>query len=184
MAFLHLEDGAPVALQEAWQILSDHLLADVLAMRNMSSWCAFLDYCEQCPGILSQFYQNEENNNATPTRKCWLLGGGTEQPASYGILSSHNWTPALLVPADKWFSLDTLLAHHLFDDLDGIVPDETTVGLVSWRDENALRFILQESLDIPNCFPGQKLHEPRIMNTWFPRYVQINAVTYCKCVFF
>ena len=112
-----LNDGCPPALQECWKLLSDNLLAQAKSgtteIRSLSEWCAVVDYCEQCPGILAEFYQETYNGNAKPAQKCWLLGGGMVTPrlgsmaedeplqATQAVFSSPIWEPELLMLAER-----------------------------------------------------------------------------------
>ena len=153
-----LNEGCPPALQECWKLLSANFVAQakdgVMEIRTLSEWCAVVDYCERCPGILSDFYQESYNDNAKPAEKCWLLGGGMVTPrlghlhidqheplqTTQAVFSSPKWEPQLLVMAEKWFAPQVHMVPVFWGALSaGEYSFSTAVGLVSWRDENALR---------------------------------------------
>jgi hypothetical protein len=84
-----LDDGCPPTLQECWKLRSTNCLGEAkngaLEIRSLSEWSAVVDYCEQCPGILSDFYQESYSENAKPAQKHWLLGGGMEEWSHLGL---------------------------------------------------------------------------------------------------
>lgn len=163
-----LED-APSELQECWRILSRNLLANrnaPLDMRQLSEWCAVLDYCEQCPKALADFYQRRDVEHE---RKLWLVGGGNVRPkymdagsqrgsaphSSQVILATHLWSPQLLCIGDDWLDPNALIQRLdpnelLYDAYDArntfgvqFPSQRPDFGVISFRDANALRFTKQ-----------------------------------------
>lgn len=189
-----LEDGPP-ALQECFKLLTAKLLSDeegAMTLRKLSEWCAVLDYCEQCPGILAEFYKESYNNDATtPGKKCWLIGGGFLTPrvgelngdeplqTSQAVLTSHIWEPQVIVLADEWFSPEVKWAYKFLmgANADGegsqsyfpfAFPFASAAGILSWRDENAIAIAHRQTDIEAGMVARQHVTNPFSALWWMP----------------
>lgn len=143
---------APSELQEYWSLMSSDALGTVddypPSMRKRSEWCAAMDYCEQSPHIMSEFYQKDYNNHATSQKKCWPLGFANFR-GSQVVLSSHNWKPQLLDLCEQWFDPNVHFHPIVYlgeddDDFDSPPFQTAGFGVLSWRDD---AFLLQTLTD-------------------------------------
>ena len=153
-----------------------------LEIRSLSEWCAVVDYCEQCPGILSDFYQESYSENAKPAQKCWLLGGGMVTPrlgaltgdeplqTTQTVLRSPVWEPELVMFAEQWFVPEVVTVSVFFGALlEGEFSFSDAVGLFSWRDGNALSTAHRQTDIDGGLVVEQRAHLPDSGVLWLLR---------------
>ena len=118
----------------------------ITTMKQISEWCAFLDYCERTPLRLSEDLGFKQPDDTV--HPLWLVGYGTFGVAkSNAILSvpSESWSPELYFLADKWMG-DYVQANpklKSFFDLGEI--DNGYIGssaaVMSWGDPEYLKLM-------------------------------------------
>ena len=115
-------------------------------MKQLSEWCAFLDYCELTPLRLSEGLGfKQEDGTIHPL---WLVGYGTFGEAeSKAILSvpSETWSPELYFLAGKWMG-DYVQANpklRSFFDLGEVGNGDigTSAAVMSWGDPEYLKIM-------------------------------------------
>jgi len=114
-------------------------------MKQLSEWCAFLDYCELTPLRLSEDLGfKQEDGTVHPL---WLVGYGKFGEAkSNAILSvpSETWSPELYFLASKWMG-DYVQAHpnlRSYFTVGGVPGDiGTSAAVMSWGDAEYLKLM-------------------------------------------
>ena len=113
------------------------------SMKQLSEWCAFLDYCELTPLRLSEDLGfKQEDGTVHPL---WLVGFGTFGEAkSKAILSvpSETWSPELYFLAGKWMGYYVEANPKLDSYFDlGHLPGDisTSAAVMSWSDPKYLK---------------------------------------------
>lgn len=133
-----LKSGSEGLLVAIDQLSSSSLPSCV---KQLSEWCALLDYCELTPLRLSRSRLKQDE----PIRPLWIVGAGTfEIPggrgASDSILSvpSQTWRPELLYLGEKWMvdhpRAKASLSSCFFMDPSDLVEDiGRSAAVLSWN---------------------------------------------------
>ena len=114
-------------------------------MKQLSEWCAFLDYCERTPLRLSEDLGFEQPDDGT-IHPLWFVGYGIFGE-SRAILSvpSETWSPELYFLAGKWMG-DYVQANpklRSFFDLGEVANGDigTSMAVMSWSDTEYLELM-------------------------------------------
>ena len=118
----------------------------IRTMKQLSEWCAFLDYCESTPLRLSEDLGFKQSDGTI--HPLWLVGYGTFGEAkSKAILSvpSESWSQELYFLADKWMG-DYVQANpklKSYFDLGDIMNGDigTSAAVMSWSDPKYLKLM-------------------------------------------
>jgi len=119
----------------------------ISTMKQLSEWCAFLDYCELTPLRLSEDLGFEQPDDGT-VHPLWLVGYGKFGEAkSNAILSvpSESWSPELYFLASKWMG-DYAQANPKLDsyfDMGEVMTVDigTSAAVMSWGDPEYLKIM-------------------------------------------